>query len=288
MPLRPRRTNNISIVGSVTLHRNLSFEDYFSTYSRERDGAVRLATYSFKDVAFGDIHKMMPFSTLYVDENYVGAATKFVRRFPLYVVYIVKGLHTKCIFFEESGRLLVGSQNLFTPHSDFEELACEFEVSPGCRDKAIELAFEFEEAAYLRVAYEAKDVNIYGAEKRGVAGRAYLPCHREGDYWAAIGKTDYAEGDSVDHYIYVILEYRVNGGSVYLAFDRLYQFCGELSNGAVRYLEKSRGFRSQEYAFLGAGSGLSRGAPFKDQFSIYHPIARDNKPTRALYIAYDD
>lgn len=85
----------IPATGKIRIHRNLSYETYFSEYSREIDGHVKLATYSFNAHAFDAFEKLMPFSTIQIAENKKAEATRFVRRFPLYVVYVVPELHVK-------------------------------------------------------------------------------------------------------------------------------------------------------------------------------------------------
>ncbi|WP_157381842.1 hypothetical protein [Burkholderia ubonensis] len=284
MQLKSSKYNAVSVSGKTTVHRNLSFEEYFSSYTRKNDGAVKVATYSFNKEAFSTIHKLMPFSSFYVSSNHDFAAEQFLRRFPLYVVYIVEGLHTKCVYFEGSRRILIGSQNLFSPTSKFEELSCEIELAPEIADEVCRLAFDFRKSEYLRVKYNASDIRIYGRDVPGVTGRPYLPCHEETAYWTAIGEHDYTDDSPTNHYIYVILEYVVQAESIYLSFDRHYQFCGEITADAFTFLRMRFKVEGQGYAFLPAGGALSSGVPFKDNFAKYHPIARHNAPARAYYV----
>lgn len=281
---RTSKVIDIPIVGRTKIYRNLSFENYFASYSRGVDGVASLATYSFNSQAFGTLHKLMPFSTFYVAPKHQKAAERFVRRFPLYVVYIVPELHTKCIFFQKSRRLLIGSQNLYSPTSHFEELTCEIEVPANMAAEVFKLAFDFPAAEYLRIKYGVDDIRIYGESVSGVTGKPYLPCHKEHDYWRVLGTDDNVDHGETNHYIYLILEYQLNTGVAYLAFDRHYQFCGELTDDAVDHLNNVFNLRKQDYAFLGDGKSLDPEAPFKDQFAAYHPIARDNKPLCAHYI----
>jgi len=284
MHLEIRKSIVVQVSGKTTIHRNLSFDKYFSTYTRKNDGVVKVATYSFNKEAFSTIHKLMPFSSFYVSSNHRGAAEQFLRRFPLYMVLIVEKLHTKCVYFEGSRRILIGSQNLFSPTSKFEELSCEIELDPEIADPVCELAFDFPKSEYLRIKYSASDIKIYGKEARGVTGRPYLPCHEESAYWAAIGEHDIADDWPTNHYIYVILEYRVRDESIYFSFDRYYQFCGEIAADAFEFLRGRFKVEGQDFAFLPAGMELSTSAPFKDRFAIHHPIARHNAPTRAHYV----
>lgn len=267
----------------VIVHRNLSFTKYFSGYSRETDGTVNVATYSFDMSALKEIHRLMPFSIFYVAPKYEAAAKLFLRRFPLYIVYVVEGLHTKCIFFEKSKRALIGSQNLFSPTSGFDELSVEMRIAEMEASKFKTVAFEFPNKRYLRAPYLAQDINQYKSTGNGVDGYPYLPCHTELEYWQALGETDTHREFPTYHYIYLVLEYVEAGGTTYLAFDRHYQYCGELDPGAFQYLRDTFPGRVQDHTFLDEGANISQTAPFKDQFAQYHPIAYHQKAKRAHY-----
>jgi len=273
----------LSCSSYVAIHRNASFETYFSNYSRELDGIVRIATYSFDDRAFSSMHKLMPFSVFYISPNHRHKAIKFLRRFPLYIVYMVDELHTKCVYFEKSRKALIGSQNLFSPTSKFEELSCELVVSEDKADKFTSLAFNFAQVTYLQVKYEAEDIMVYQDNINGLKGRPYLPCHLELEYWTAIGQSDTTDRSPIYHHVYVVLEYDIEGDPSYLAFDRHYQFCGELSSQAFSYLCSNFSNRIQDFAFLAPGHRLSSSAPFKDLFAVYHPIARIKRAKCAHY-----
>lgn len=80
---------DITVPGKLRVHRNLSYAAYFSGYSRKTDGRVVLATYSFNAHAFDALDKLMPFSVLFVATDKKADAIRFVRRFPLYVVFLV-------------------------------------------------------------------------------------------------------------------------------------------------------------------------------------------------------
>lgn len=267
----------------IAIHRNLSFSRYFSGYSRETDGTVRIATYSFDMSAIVAIHRLMPFSTFYLAPKYEAAAEAFLRKFPLYVVYIVEGLHTKCIYYQKSRRALIGSQNLFSSASGFEELNVELTLSDAESDRFEELAFTFSNAKYLRVIYGKADITRYQGIGNGVEGYPHLPCHREFLYWQSLSQSDTTQAFPTYHYLYLVLEYEVDGMTAYLAFDRHYRYCGELDEEAFQYLCASFSRRTQQYAFLERGSALPATAPFKDQFAKYHPVARDSKAKCAHY-----
>lgn len=272
---------------SVTLHRNLSWAKYFASYSREIDGRAHIATYSFDDNAVQDFVRLMPFSTLYIDERYKAKATTFARRFPMFLVFWVERLHSKCIFFEKSGRALVGSQNLFAEKSEYEEVSTELIVPPTDQEAALELAFNFQNPQRVNATYDEFDVLTYQigdvGDCKSVVGQAYLPCHREDDYWIRFGQTDSSQGSN-KHYVYVVLEYRSNEVPIYLAFDRHYQFCGELTSKAFSKLAYLFQLRPSDSPFLDRGLDLRVGAPFKDLVAKYHPIARNYKPVMAHYV----
>lgn len=286
MSTKPSVSRVFITPGKLTLHRNLSFDEYFSGYSRNIDGRVHLATYSFDDKAFKKINRLMPFSIFYISEKHKASAIRFLRRFPHYLVYVVEGLHTKCIYYEQSGKALIGSQNLFSPLSVFEELSCEVEIESAESDSFISLAFDFASAKFLRVAYEPEDVGVYGSEAPGAKGRPYLPCHKEVDYWSALGSRDGSSEVPRYHYIYLVLEYALDSSKIYLAFDRHYQFCGELHGRAFEWLVQNYAPRYQKDVFLPSGAKLRSTSPFKDQIAKYHPVCHQAEAVCAHY--FDD
>ena len=277
---------DIPDIQNVRLHRNMSFEKYFEGYSRETDGLVHVATYSFHSEAFSTIHRLMPFSRFYISSEKQNAAKKFFKRFPLYVVFTVENLHTKCVYFERSKRLLLGSQNLFRPESDYEELCCEMIVPESDTDKVAALAFSYRSASYLRVQYQLDEIKIYDSPSY-VAGKLFLPCHHETLYWGGISDRDAKSADSLS-YVYVILQYSLEGDNAYLAFDRLYRYAGEVSEEAFNWIDKQFRPRKQDYVFLGIGRSIDSTLCFKDTFAKFHPIAKENIATVAYYFDNDD
>lgn len=119
-----------------------------------------------------------------------------------------------------------------------------------------------------------------------MSGKAYLPCHRETKYWNRISADDDIR-DVSPHYIYCILEYHVLEEVSYLAFDRHYQFCGELSADAFKFLSTRFRIQRQDHSFLDAGRELQPASPLKDHFAMFHPIARDFTAECAYYVKYD-
>lgn len=267
------------------LHRNLSYEKYFESYNRDTDGVLHIATYSFNKEAFSSLNRLMPFSRFYIDEKYIENAKQFIKRFPLYLVYSVPKLHTKCVYFEKSRRLLLGSQNLFSSTSSFEELTCEIRVREKDVAKVLRIAVDFPAATYLRVQYDETEIKTYadGRDTRGVVGRPYLPCHKERKYWLQWGECNDPVEQPDLRYLYVVLEYEIDGGAAYLAFDRLYYFCGEITAHAFSYLLKNFTNKRQTYAFLDKGTELKASAPIKDTFAFFHPIA-GTKKVRYMYV----
>lgn len=96
--IRKAKSFDMVSVQGVRLHKNISFEKYFESYSRKVDGLVKLATYSFHNKAFSNMHRLMPFSQFYISTQHKKEAEKFFKRFPLYVVYEVEHLHTNLNF----------------------------------------------------------------------------------------------------------------------------------------------------------------------------------------------
>jgi len=277
------QVKEVATSGKLKIHRNLSYEEYFSTYSRDVDGLAILATYSFNAHAFNDFNRLMPFSKFFIAKKKKRAAIDFVRRFPLYVVYLVPELHTKACWFERSRKMLIGSENIYDGKSDFEELSCEFVVSESDAKEMVDLAFDIDTREYLRVKYDASDIAIYPSNCQGVVGKAFLPCHKEIEYWSRISSSD-EKKDGIQHYIYCILEYKIKREICYLAFDRYYQFCGELSLNAFAHINNILNVRKQKFSFLESGVELKSSAPLKDYFTKFHPIAQQNKPIYAHYV----
>lgn len=271
----------------LALYRNLGWEEYFDSYSRNIDGRTRIATYSFNAREIEVFKRLMPFSVFYVARKYSEEARKFVRRFPMHLVFEVEELHTKCVLFERSGRLLVGSQNLFAATSKFEELSCETQIPLDRLAEVIKFCFSHKSVSRISPLYDATDVEVYSEplpECKSVIGKAFLPTHRELIYWGQFGNSDRPEIPDYQ-YIYVVLEYQINGSPEYLAFDRHYRFCGELTVGAVDKLREAFGLRDG-FVFLSPGVELQKSAPFKDYFARLHPIASMNKAAKAHYVTY--
>lgn len=268
----------------IKIHRNLSFEEYFSNYTCKSDGRVRIATYSFNDGVFEGIYRLMPFSIFYISSKYKNGAIKFLRRFPHYLVYVVEGLHTKCVLYERSGKALIGSQNFYSSVSNYEELSCEVNVPGSEINNFISLAYDFESAEFLRVAYEPEDIEVYGEEAPGAQGRPYLPCHNEIGYWGELGVRGCQEASRLRSYIYLILEYLLDDSRVFLAFDRHYRFCGELQFRAFDYLVRRYAPRAQEPVFLPQKGRLISTSPFKDRIAIYHPVLCHGEAICAHYL----
>lgn len=272
---------------TVKLHRNLGWAEYFNNYSRNVDGRTQVATYSFSAREIKVFQRLMPFSIFYIASKYREEARRFVRRFPMHLVFEVEELHTKCVLFERSGRLLVGSQNLFSAESKFEELSCETSIPQDRLTEVIEFCFSHKSVARISPLYDANDLKIYVEpfqEFKSVIGKAFLPTHSELIYWGVFGDCDRSEFADYQ-YVYVVLEYHVDGKYEYLAFDRHYRFCGELTDKAMNKLGGIFGLRDG-FVFLSEGESLPDSAPFKDNFALFHPVASKYKAIKAHYVEY--
>ncbi|MHB1035328.1 MAG: hypothetical protein ACYC35_11330 [Pirellulales bacterium] len=267
------------------LYADLSYSDFFGRYYPRRDGRVYAATYSFNHSEIDFWWRLEPTSTLFIDKKYVRQARAFVRRFPLFEVYSVANLHTKAIFFERSGVLLVGSQNIYGSKSIFAEVMLETVVPEEHRQEVVNLVFGRLIGKILTADFTVNDIRLH-APGSPVEGRPFLPCHRETPYWDIVGPPPVLgqPADEPDHFlwrgpqprkshrwIYHLKQYEVNGICRALAFDRGYVYCGDLDNAAFEWLinncevTESRGGRGP--------TEQTDSTMVKDRFYRYHPIA---------------
>lgn len=269
------------------VYADLSYREFFDRYHPHRDGRVYAATYSFNHAQMDFWWRFEPTSTFYVDAKYATQAEEFVRRFPLFEVYSVHQLHTKAVFFERSGVLLVGSENIYGPTSAFAEVMLETVISENQRQEIVDLIFGRLNGRILTAQFGVKDIRIH-ASGSFVAGRPFLPCHRETPYWDVIGPPPVLNREPHDpdlplpiskpqqfhRWIYHVCEYEVSGQRCGLAFDRGYTYCGDLDQPALEWL-----LANCEIVQKRKGSGpieQSDSTMVKDRFYRYHPIARSH------------
>jgi hypothetical protein len=180
-------TKILDNVSFVRLYRDLSYADFFSEYNAHRDGRVIGATYSLEHRDFEFWMRFEPFSVLFVDRRYRDKASALLKRFPLFLVYSVPHLHTKAFFFEKSCRLLLGSQNLYSPTPTFAELMCELWIDESDREETLKLVFDYwKSGELLRCRYGLEEIRLHDSEEPYLNGRPFLPCHREVTYWDLI------------------------------------------------------------------------------------------------------
>jgi hypothetical protein len=169
----------------VHLYRDLSFRDFFARYHPYRDGKVTAATYSFRHEEIDFWGKLLPNSILYIgksdDES---SATAFHRRFPWFEVRMVPRLHSKAIFCEGSGVLLIGSENLYAPSSSFSEIMVETVVPERDRQRVRDLLFGGLGGKLLACKYGLRDIRIHAAGAFKDSGTPFLPCQTEVDHWS--------------------------------------------------------------------------------------------------------
>lgn len=266
------------------LYADLSYGEFFDRYYPHRDGRVYAATYSFKHTDMDFWWRFEPTSTFYVDAKYTNEAQSFLRRFPLFEMYIVCGLHTKAVFFERSGVLLVGSENIYKAESTFFETSIETVVPECDRQRAVELIFSRLKERILTAQYTEKDIRIHGTGT--VSGHPFLPCHREKPYWDLIGPPpvlgrapqdptlppEYSPPREFPRWVYHIREYCVADQRIGLAFDRGYTYCGDLDASALDWL-----LTNCEVLESRKGCGpieQDDGTMLIDRFYRYHPIAK--------------
>lgn len=265
----------------VHLYSDLSYRDFFQRYNPKRDGKVYAATYSFGHKQMEFWWRFEPTSTIYVSEKYEKQAESFIRRFPLFEVRAVKKLHTKAVFFERSGVLLLGSENIYAPESTFLETSIETLVPESEKQKVIDLVFRRIEGRTLRAKFTMNDLRIW--RTNGKEFRPFLPCHHERPYWDLFGpplRNSQNESDDLPsipqheflhRWIYMVSVFHFDGTKIGLAFDRGYTYCGDIDSTALEWLltncevlEKRKGagpIQQDEETLL------------KDRFYSFHPIA---------------
>ncbi len=288
----------------LTLHRvpfnhlyaDMSYADFFGRYYPRRDGRVYAATYSFRHRDIDFWWKLEPTSTLFIDSKYAQQAQTFVRRFPLFEVYSVSHLHTKAVFFERSGILLIGSQNIYGSKPAFAEVMLETVVPKKHRQQVIDLVFGGLTGKLLTANFNVSDIRLH-ASGSWAEGRPFLPCHRETPYWDIIGPPP-ALGQPPDdqdafpspgpkpgkyhRWIYHLQQYDVHGVRCALAFDRGYVYCGDLDNAAFEWLTENC-----EVTESRAGCGpivQTDKTMTKDRFYRHHPIASKMPSERDYWI----
>jgi hypothetical protein len=262
------------------LYRDLSFEDFFRRYDPVRDGKVWVATYSFSHKNFDFWAKFKPNSVLFVNQKYEESAKAFLRRYPFFEVHSVAKLHSKVVFFEKSGVLLVGSENLFAPSSIFSEIMIETFVPEIDRAQVRQLLFGDLGGRLLFCKYGVKDIRLHrqGAQDEGMP---FLPCNVEVDHWSLIasivtfGPKGLQFPDPEFHHpdrVYHLCEYEIEGKLHYLAFNRGYGYCGDLDEKAFNWLV--RNCEIIDYCEGGSG-GI---------FPEYHFIQKDHVALRGYWL----
>jgi hypothetical protein len=263
----------------VHIYRDLSFSDFFRRYDPWRDGKVVAATYSFSHKDFDFWARLLPNSIIYVDQKYEATALAFLKRFPWFEVRSVKRLHSKAVFFEKSGVLLVGSENLYAPESLFSEVMVETYVAESDRSRVKELLFGDLHGTLLSCKYGIKDLRLH--DKGALAeGTPFVPCNIEVDHWDLIGNvvtpgpnglTPPNPEFSSPQRLYVVLEYELNGRDHYAALNRGYGYCGDLDQEAFAWLSENCSIEQIQENYDG---GL---------FPAYHPVPKDRCARRAIW-----
>jgi hypothetical protein len=275
-------------VSNAKLFSNLSYKEYFDSYNPYIDGQVFIATYGFIADNFQFWEKLEPLSVLYVHERHKLHCQNFLKRFPLFEVYAVPNLHTKAIFFYDSGRLLLGSENLCLGKSTYSELMIETIISQDQKKDVIDFVFRSLGGRILTCYYGLNDVRL--TEN----GYPYLPCENEVDYWDLIshriglcGKPPNPEFHSPS-YIYLIMEYDVDGKRHALAFNRGYAYCGDISIECFDWLVDNCEIINDDpdgsKVPFSSPSELTDTSPRKDYFLTYHPVASRFPIKRAFWL----
>lgn len=266
------------------LYRDLSFEDFFKRYDPWRDGKVRVATMSFNHKNFDFWAKLRPESIFYIADykNYKSIALEFLKRYPWFEIYSVPKLHSKVIFFERSGVLLLGSQNLYAGSSEFSEIMIETVVHQKDHEQVLDLLFgnRHLNKNLLYCKYGLQDIRIY---KQGLyeEGTLCLPNNLEINHWNLIankilfedGLKKYPEREH--HYpgkLYTIFEYTVANKKHYLGTDRGYHYCGDLDQKAFDWIIKNCQIEQVIENYIGG------------HFPSYHRIPQDHIPDKVFWL----
>jgi len=263
----------------VHLYRDLSFGEFFRRYDPWRDGKVVAATYSFSHKDFDFWARLLPNSIIYVDRKYEPTALDFLKRFPWFEVRSVRRLHSKAIFFEKSGVLLVGSENFYAPQSLFSEVMVETFVAESDRGQVKELLFGDLHGRLLSCKYGIKDLRLHGTGTFA-EGTAFVPCNIEVDHWDLIGNLLSPGPNGLQppdpefsrpQRLYVVLEYEINGSNHYVALNRGYGYCGDLDREAFAWLLENCSIEQIQENFDGG------------HFPAHHPISKDRCARRAIW-----
>lgn len=271
------------------LYRDLSFQGFFERYNPWNDGKARIATYSFNHKDFDCWAKFLPQSVFYINGNahqrkYEKEALDFLKRYPWFEIYSVRNLHSKVVFFEQSGILLTGSENLYMPTSTFFEVMVEVFVDEASRAQICELLFGSLPKTLLFCIYDQQDIRLYKQDHFN-EGLPFVPCNIEVDYWDLIANRltlssnqgDQGRGRSEIELhslrrIYVILEYTFQDRKRYLALNRGYSYCGDLTSRAFKWLEENCHIEDIAEGYDGG------------HFPTYHPVPRDRRADRAIWL----
>lgn len=193
-------------------------------------------------------------------------------------------LHTKAVFFERSGVLLVGSENIYSPTSAFSEVMLETVIPEAQRQEIVDLIFRRLKGGFLTAKFGVEDIRIH-SNRSFAAGRPFLPCHREIPYWDVIGPSPVVGMDIDDRYlpiearqfhrwIYLVCAYQIAGQRCGLAFDRGYSYCGDLDQPALEWLLENCEILEERKG--GGPIEQSDSTIVKDRFYRYHPIAKSH------------
>jgi hypothetical protein len=262
----------------VHLYRDMSFNDFFNRYDPWRDGRVVAATYSFSHRDFSFWATLRPNSLIYIDQKYEPTALEFVRRYPWFEVRSVPRLHSKVIFFEQSGVLLVGSENLYAPTSCFSEVMLETSVVESERTQVQQLLFGGLGGKTLFCRYGIKDIRLHrdGTHE----GKPFVPCNSEVDHWDLVtnnvsaGPNGLMPPDPECHCpgrLYAAFEYEASGRKHYLAVDRGYGYCGDLDESAFAWLCENCTIENLSENYSGG------------YFPAYHPVPNGRLANRAVW-----
>jgi hypothetical protein len=180
------------------------------------------------------------------------------------------------IFFEKSGVLLVGSENLYAAASSFSEVLIETFVADGDRNRVSELLFGGLGGKPLYCKYGVNDLRLH-RRSNFAEGTPFVPCNAEVDHWDLISNViSFGVGPPDPEFhtpqrLYAVFEYEISGTKHRLAVNRGYGYCGDLDEEAFAWLSENC---SIEQIHENYGGGC---------FPSYHPVPKHRLPRRAIW-----
>ena len=153
---------------------------------------------------------------------------------------------------------------------------CELWTEEKDKEEVLTLIFGFPRSDYIKCEYGLNDLRVHDNDSIYYDGRPFLPCHKETTYWHLVtniissGLKAPIPEFAYPGFIYVVLEYQIEGFSYYLTFDRGYCYSGDITNELFSWLIQNVEHSVQEGTFI-YPSDIGRQSPLKDNFALKFP-----------------